>query len=98
MFGDAALAARIANAMLDHGVYVTAFSFPVVPREQARIRVQLSAAHTEADIDEAVRALDRKSTRLNSSHVAISYAVFCLKKKKEDKLTNDVLPCRHTSS
>lgn len=56
MFGDAALAARIADAMLDHGVYVTAFSFPVVPREQARIRVQLSAAHTEADIEAAVRA------------------------------------------
>ena len=62
MFGDAALAARIADAMLDHGVYVTAFSFPVVPREQARIRVQLSAAHTEADIDEAVRAFVRART------------------------------------
>src|SRR5690625_6951198 len=47
MFGDAALAARIADAMLDHGVYVTAFSFPVVPREQARIRVQLSARSEE---------------------------------------------------
>src|SRR5699024_6202386 len=62
MFGDAALAARIADAMLDHGVYVTAFSFPVVPREQAQIRVQLSAAHTEADIDEAVRAFVRART------------------------------------
>lgn len=56
MFGDAALAARIAEAMLDHGVYVTAFSFPVVPREKARIRVQLSAAHTAVDIEQAVRA------------------------------------------
>ena len=64
MFGDAALAARIADAMLDHGVYVTAFSFPVVPREQARIRVQLSAAHTEADIDEAVRAFVRARTEV----------------------------------
>ena len=56
MFGDAALAARIADAMLDHGVYVTAFSFPVVPREKARIRVQLSAAHTAVDIEQAVQA------------------------------------------
>ena len=42
--GDAALTARIADEMQKHGVYVTAFSFPVVPRGQARIRVQLSAA------------------------------------------------------
>ncbi|WP_277050533.1 glycine C-acetyltransferase [Ruania albidiflava] len=56
MFGDAALATRIADAMLAQGVYVTAFSFPVVPRGQARIRVQLSAAHTEADIEACVAA------------------------------------------
>ena len=56
MFGDAALAARIADAMLDQGVYVTAFSYPVVPQGQARIRVQLSAAHTEEDVEAAVRA------------------------------------------
>ncbi len=56
MFGDAALAARIAEAMLAHGVYVVAFSFPVVPRGQARIRVQLSAAHSEADVETCVRA------------------------------------------
>ena len=56
MFGDAALAARIADAMLDQGVYVTAFSYPVVPQGEARIRVQLSAAHTEEDIEVAVRA------------------------------------------
>jgi glycine C-acetyltransferase len=56
MFGDAVLAARIADAMLGLGVYVIAFSFPVVPRDQARIRVQLSAAHTPADIEECVAA------------------------------------------
>ena len=56
MFGDAALAGRIADAMLEHGVYVTAFSYPVVPQGKARIRVQLSAAHTEADVEAAVRA------------------------------------------
>jgi glycine C-acetyltransferase len=56
MFGDAALAARIADAMLDEGVYVIAFSYPVVPKGQARIRVQLSAAHSAEDIETCVRA------------------------------------------
>ncbi|MEC5200236.1 glycine C-acetyltransferase [Arthrobacter sp. PL16] len=56
MFGDAALAARTADAMLTHGVFVTAFSYPVVPRGAARIRVQLSAAHTDKDIEACVRA------------------------------------------
>ncbi|MFC7376267.1 glycine C-acetyltransferase [Brachybacterium sp. GCM10030267] len=56
MFGDAALAGRIADAMLERGVYVTAFSYPVVPRGKARIRVQLSAAHSEADVEAAVAA------------------------------------------
>ncbi|WP_159623056.1 glycine C-acetyltransferase [Ruania rhizosphaerae] len=56
MFGDAALAAQIADAMLAHGVYVTAFSFPVVPRGKARIRVQLSAAHSAADVEACVAA------------------------------------------
>ena len=46
MFGDAAVAARVADRMLTHGVYVTAFSYPVVPSGAARIRVQLSAAHS----------------------------------------------------
>ena len=46
MFGDAALTARIADALLARGVYVTAFSYPVVPHGKARIRVQLSAAHS----------------------------------------------------
>ena len=56
MFGDAALTARIAAEMQRHGVYVTAFSFPVVPRGAARIRVQLSAAHTEDQIRQCVAA------------------------------------------
>ena len=49
-------ASEIADAMLERGVYVIAFSFPVVPRGEARIRVQLSAAHTEDDIRACVRA------------------------------------------
>jgi len=56
MFGDAALAARIADAMLAEGVYVIAFSYPVVPQGKARIRVQLSAAHSEDDVEACVRA------------------------------------------
>ncbi len=56
MFGDAALAGRIADAMLAHGVYVIAFSYPVVPQGKARIRVQLSAAHSAEDVETCVRA------------------------------------------
>jgi glycine C-acetyltransferase len=56
MFGDAGLAARTAEAMLEHGVYVIAFSYPVVPQGKARIRVQLSAAHSEADVETCVQA------------------------------------------
>ncbi|MGO1696235.1 MAG: glycine C-acetyltransferase, partial [Arthrobacter sp.] len=56
MFGDAAKAAAVADTMLEHGVYVTAFSFPVVPRDAARIRVQLSAAHSPEDIEACVQA------------------------------------------
>ncbi|GAB2547653.1 glycine C-acetyltransferase [Brachybacterium huguangmaarense] len=56
MLGDAALAGRMADAMLEQGVYVTAFSYPVVPQGKARIRVQLSAAHTAEDVEAAVAA------------------------------------------
>jgi glycine C-acetyltransferase len=56
MFGDAVLAGRIADEMLSHGVYVIAFSYPVVPKDKARIRVQLSAAHSTDDVEACVRA------------------------------------------
>lgn len=56
MFGDAKVAAKMADLALDLGVYVTAFSYPVVPQGKARIRVQLSAAHTYDDIDTCVKA------------------------------------------
>ncbi|WP_292762970.1 aminotransferase class I/II-fold pyridoxal phosphate-dependent enzyme, partial [Microbacterium sp. UBA3486] len=56
MFGDAAKTARIAREMQERGVYVTAFSFPVVPRGLARIRVQLSAAHTPEQVERCVEA------------------------------------------
>jgi glycine C-acetyltransferase len=56
MLGDAALAQDMAQKLLDHGIYVIGFSFPVVPKGQARIRTQMSAAHSAADIDRAVAA------------------------------------------
>ena len=62
MFGDAALAGKIAEEMLARGVYVVAFSFPVVPRGKARIRVQLSAAHSAADVETCVRAFVESRT------------------------------------
>ena len=56
MLGDAALAARMADAILARGVYVRAFSYPVVPRDKARIRTQLSASLTREDLDKAIEA------------------------------------------
>ena len=55
MFGDAGLATRMAEGLLARGVYVIAFSFPVVPKDKARIRVQISAAHTREDIEWALK-------------------------------------------
>jgi glycine C-acetyltransferase len=56
MFGDAVLAGKVAEEMFLRGIYVTAFSFPVVPKGQARIRVQLSASHSKNDIETCVAA------------------------------------------
>ncbi|MFG3441916.1 glycine C-acetyltransferase [Nonomuraea sp. NPDC047897] len=56
MIGDAAQAAAMADRLLDLGIYVIGFSYPVVPHGQARIRVQLSAAHSAEDVDRAVAA------------------------------------------
>jgi len=58
MLGDARLAGEMASRVLELGIYVIGFSFPVVPRGQARIRVQLSAAHTDEHIDQAVTAFE----------------------------------------
>ena len=59
MLHDAALASQFADAMLEQGVYVVAFSFPVVPRGKARIRTQMSAAHSTDHIDTAIDAFTR---------------------------------------
>ena len=56
MLGDAALAAKFADAMLAKGVYVIGFSYPVVPQGKARIRTQISAAHSQADLEFAIQA------------------------------------------
>ena len=56
MLGDASVAAKFADAMLAHGVYVIGFSYPVVPQGKARIRTQISAAHTREELDRAVSA------------------------------------------
>jgi glycine C-acetyltransferase len=56
MLGDAALATRFADAMLARGVYVIGFSYPVVPKDKARIRTQISAAHTRDDLSRAIEA------------------------------------------
>jgi glycine C-acetyltransferase len=64
MLGDAKLAKQTASDLLGEGVYVIGFSYPVVPKGEARIRVQLSAAHSRADVDSAVAAFRRVGKRL----------------------------------
>jgi len=56
MIGDAARASRLAELMLERGVYVIGFSYPVVPQGKARIRAQVSAAHSQDDLERAVAA------------------------------------------
>jgi len=56
MLGDAKVASEMANQLLSQGIYVIGFSFPVVPKGQARIRTQISAAHTKAQLDKAIAA------------------------------------------
>ena len=65
MLGDAALAARMAEAMLARGVYVIGFSYPVVPDGKARIRTQVSAAHTREDLAFAIQAFAETGAQLN---------------------------------
>ncbi len=64
MLGDARLAVEMASRMLDEGIYVVGFAYPVVPKGAARIRVQLSAAHSDDDVDRAVDAFTRVSKAL----------------------------------
>ena len=64
MLGDAKLASTLADRLLSEGIYVIAFSYPVVPRDQARIRVQLSAAHQPSQVDRAVLAFTKIAREL----------------------------------
>lgn len=65
MLGDAKLSQQMADALLDEGIYVIGFFYPVVPKGQARIRVQLSAAHTKEHLDKAVNAFVKVGKDLN---------------------------------
>jgi len=66
MLGNAVIAGAMAESLLEKGIYVIAFSYPVVPKEKARIRVQLSAAHTPDDIDFAVAQFTTVKRELNA--------------------------------
>ncbi len=64
MLGEATLATRMADRLLEEGIYVVGFSYPVVPKGQARIRVQMSAAHTKAQLEQAVAAFAKTGREL----------------------------------
>jgi glycine C-acetyltransferase len=64
ILGETAAAIRMSEALLDAGVFVTGFGFPVVPQGEARVRCQISAAHTRADLDEALEAFAAVGKRL----------------------------------
>ena len=64
MLGEASLAAAMADRLLREGIYAIGFSYPVVPQGQARIRVQMSAAHTRGQLERAVRAFAKVGREL----------------------------------
>ena len=67
MIGDAVEAAAMADRLLAEGIYVRAFSFPVVPRGKARIRTQMSAAHSRDDLDQAITAFEKVRQQLGAA-------------------------------
>ena len=64
MLGDAKVAAEMAERLLAEGIYVVAFSYPVVPQGKARIRTQISAAHNRADLEFAVSRFGKVKTEM----------------------------------
>jgi len=62
--GETATAIKMSDMLLDEGVFVTGFGFPVVPQGQARVRCQLSAAHSRDDLDQAIAAFKTVGTKL----------------------------------
>ncbi|MDD3522202.1 MAG: aminotransferase class I/II-fold pyridoxal phosphate-dependent enzyme, partial [Bacteroidales bacterium] len=65
MLYDAKLSQDMASRLLDEGIYVTGFYYPVVPKGQARIRVQISAAHTRPHLDKCIDAFTKVGKELN---------------------------------
>ena len=65
MLYDAKLSQKMSNRLLEEGVYVVGFFFPVVPRGEARIRVQISASHTKSQIDKALNIFNKIGKELN---------------------------------
>ena len=70
MFGDAKPAVKMAEKLLEKGVYVIPFSFPVVPKGKARIRTQVSAAHSKEDLDFAIEKFREAKEELGLGRVA----------------------------
>ncbi|HMQ44270.1 MAG TPA: aminotransferase class I/II-fold pyridoxal phosphate-dependent enzyme, partial [Mariniflexile sp.] len=68
MLYDAKLSQTMANELLKEGIYVIGFFYPVVPENKARIRVQLSAAHTKAHLDRAIEAFTKVGKKLGVIH------------------------------
>ena len=64
MLGDAKLTQLFAQKMLQEGIYVIGFFYPVVPQEKARIRTQISAAHTQEELDRAIAAFEKVGKEL----------------------------------
>ena len=65
MLYDAPLAQKMAEKLMDEGIYVIGFFYPVVPKGKARIRVQLSAAHTKDQLDKAIAAFEKVGKELS---------------------------------
>ena len=65
MLYEASLSQKFADLLLDEGVYAVGFFYPVVPKGKARIRTQISAAHSKEDLDKAINAFVKVGTKLN---------------------------------
>lgn len=74
MLGDAKLAKTFASKMLEEGIYVVGFSYPVVPHGKARIRTQMSAAHSKEDLDKAIAAFEKVGKALEVIPHALSFS------------------------
>jgi glycine C-acetyltransferase len=64
MLGDASLAQKMSQKLLERGIYAIGFFFPVVPKDKARSRTQISAAHTQEDLDKAIAAFSKTYAEL----------------------------------